>query len=111
MTLTKLQKLIDKAEGVGTYAVDTPLPFYRISTIVNSFDWSGTLVGYDKCRVIFKANGLYYIIPVIPVDNEPSGTVGVDYDIVNGKYWLYMKPSGTLTYDILSVSGDRKSVV
>lgn len=105
MTLAKLQKIINMAEGAGTYVLDTPLAFYNISTLVNSFDWSGTLVSYNKCRVVFKANGLYYIILVHEVPTEPDGVVGTDYDIINGKYWIYMKPRGNLTYDIFSTTG------
>ncbi len=105
MTLANLQKMINKVEGSGTYVVDTPLVFYNISMLVNSFDWSGSFVGYDKSRVVFKSNGLYYIIPVLESKEQPSGTVGVDYDIVKGRYWLYMKPKGDLTYDIMSVKG------
>jgi len=106
MTLIKIEKIINKMEGAGTFSLDTPLVFYNISTLVNSFDWSGMFVGYDKCRVIFKSNGLYYVIPVIEVSTPPSGGVnGVDYDTVNGKYWLYMRPHGDAAFDILSVSG------
>lgn len=105
MNLTKIANIINKFEGAGTYALDTPLVFYRISTFVNSFDWSGSFVGYDKCRVVFKATGLYYIIPVLRSDTQPSGVNGVDYDYVNGSYWMYMKPGGDLAYDILSVGG------
>lgn len=105
MNLTKIANIIDKFEGAGTYILDTPLVFYRISTFVNSFDWSGTFVGYDKCRVVFKATGLYYIIPVLKSDTQPTGINGVDYDYVDGSYWIYMKPGGDLAYDILSVGG------
>ena len=59
----------------------------------------------DKCRVVFKANGLYYVILVHEVPTEPTGVVGTDYDIINGRYWLYMKPRGILTYDIFSTNG------
>jgi len=38
MDLTKIANIIDKFEGAGTYALDTPLVFYRISSFVNSFD-------------------------------------------------------------------------
>jgi hypothetical protein len=105
MTLTKLEKIINKMEGAGTYALDTPLAFHNISAIVNSFDWSGTLVRYDKCRVVFKASGLYYVIPVAESQTLPTGDIDVDYDIVGGRYWIYMKPRGNLAYDILSVAG------
>ena len=106
MNLAKIEAIINKVEGAGTFALDTPLVFYRISTLVNSFDWSGSFVGYDKHRVVFKSTGLYYLVPVLKSETEPtSGTIGVDYDYVNGKYWLYMKPNGVLTYDILSVGG------
>lgn len=106
MNLVKIEKIINKVEGAGTFAVDTPLVFYRISNLVNSFDWSGAFVRYDKSRVVFKSNGLYYIIPVLRTDAAPAGgTIGVDYDYVNGQYWLYMKPHGNFAYDILSISG------
>lgn len=105
MTLARIKKIIDKVEGAGTYVLNTPLVFYRISGIVNSFDWSNTFVRYDKCRVIFKSNGTYQIVPVMLVKEQPIGTVGVDYDIVAGKYWLYMKPGGVLAHDTLGVSG------
>jgi hypothetical protein len=35
---------------------------------------------------MFKANGLYYIIPVAEVKTLPTGVMGSDYDIVNGRY-------------------------
>jgi hypothetical protein len=38
MTLTKLEKIINMVEGAGTYVVDVPLAFNRISSLVNSFD-------------------------------------------------------------------------
>lgn len=106
MTRTQVQTIIDKIEGAGTYVEDTPLAFYKISSIVNSFDWSRSSVTYDICRVIFKPNGLYYLLPVKESKQEPVGlTVNVDYDIVGGRYWVYMKPKGTPTYDMLAIRG------
>ena len=105
MTLTKIEKIINKIEGAGTFSLNTPLVFYNIAVMVNSFDWSGSFVGYDKSRVVFKSNGLYYIIPVLKSDTQPSGVNGVDYDYVKGQYWLYMTPKGNTAYDILGVSG------
>jgi hypothetical protein len=35
----------------------------------------------------------------------PTGVMGSDYDIVNGRYWIYMKPKGVLVYDIFSANG------
>lgn len=105
MNLIRIEKIINKVEGAGTFVLDTPLALHNIATIVNSFDWSGSFVRYDKVRVLFKANGLYYLIPVMKVDERPAGVGGVDYDEVNGNFWLFMKPRGTLACDILSVSG------
>lgn len=105
MNLIKLAKIINKVEGAGTFVLDTPLAFYRISTLVNSFDWSGTFVHYDKCRVVFKADGLYYIIPVLESATQPTGVSGTDYDFIEGKYWIYIEPKGTMTYDVFSTSG------
>lgn len=106
MNLNKIEKIINKVEGAGTFALDTPLAFYRITELVNSFDWSSSYVGYNQQRVIFKASGIYKLVPVMEIKEAPTtGTVGVDYDYVNGRYWLYMKPKGVLTYDTLAVSG------
>lgn len=102
MRLDKIELIINKIEGDGVFQYDTPLVFYRIDKIVNSFDWSAAYVEYNKSRVIFKTNGLYYVVPVLEVPTEPVGVVGQDYDIVGGKFWLYQKPNGRLTYDVLS---------
>ena len=105
MTLNKIKKIIDKVEGTGAYVVNKPLAFRRISNFVNSFDWSSVFVGYQHCRIVFKANGLYYLIPVVEANTQPSGTVNQDWDFVDGKYYAYMKPKDMMAFDIYSVSG------
>lgn len=103
MTINNIQKIIDRFEGSGTFVYDTPLVLYNIHSIVNNFDWSTYVINYKNARIVFKTTGLFYIIPVQKSETVPPGTLNVDYDIVDGEYWGYMRPGKVDTYDILSI--------
>lgn len=106
MTLNQIETIVNKIEGPGTFVLNEPLIFRRIKEIINNFDWSTTAVNYNLARVRFTADGLYHIIRVMEVEEEPSeGTIGDDYDIVDGKYFIYMKPKGNPAFNIFATEG------
>lgn len=105
MTINQIETIVNKVEGSGTFAFNTPLVFRNLKEIVNTFDWSTMRIHYSVARVIFTEDGLYYVVPVLEVKQEPTGIVGDDYDIVDGKFYIYMKPDNKLSFDILSTEG------
>lgn len=105
MTVDQIRTIIDKFEGTGTFVLDKPLVLRKVNQVVNIFDWSMVTINYRFNRLIFTEDGLYFIIPVSEVKNEPKGVIGSDYDIVDGRYWIYMKPAGKLAFDILPMDG------
>ena len=105
MTISQIEAIVNKVEGSGTFEFDRPLVFRNLKEIVNTFDWSTTRIHYSVARVIFTEDGLYYVIPVLEVKEEPTGIIGEDYDIVDGKFYIYMKPKNKLSFDILSTEG------